>query len=192
MAKSFKERIRWIKRWYCRHYYGLRNVHPKFLASFGLGNVSCDVRAGAYAFIGPDCLIYPRVTIGDYSLLGNNVTILGADHNYRQAGIPIVFNGRDEIPATTIGRDCWIGAHAIIMVGVTIGDGAIVAAGSVVTKDIEPYWIYGGVPAKKIKRRFTDEEIELHKELLSKPIEEMEKFESRLLALSSWRLYCPN
>lgn len=67
MFESIKEQLRWLKRRYCRLRYGLRNVHPKFLASFGLGKVSRDVRAGAYAYIGPGCRIYPNVTIGDYT-----------------------------------------------------------------------------------------------------------------------------
>lgn len=184
MRQTLNERLRWLKRWYCRHRYGLHNVHPKFLASFGLGKVSRDVRAGAYAYIGPGCHIYPHVTIGDYTLLANDVSILGGDHYYRQSDIPMVFNGRAGVRPTTIGRDCWIGAHSIIMAGVTIGDGAIVAAGAVVTKDVEPYAIVGGVPAHKIRSRFTDEEIEQHKAMLSKPIEEMLQLEHRLLLAS--------
>jgi acetyltransferase-like isoleucine patch superfamily enzyme len=62
---------------------------------------------------------------------------------------------------TTIGHDVWIGEKAIILDGVTIGTGAIIAAGSVVTKDVAPYAIVGGVPAKQIKFRFEEREIEL-------------------------------
>ena len=58
-----------------------------------------------------------------------------------------------------IGNDVWIGANAIILQGVTIGDGAIIAAGAVVTKDVPPYAIVGGVPAKVIKYRFSDDVI---------------------------------
>lgn len=58
-----------------------------------------------------------------------------------------------------IGNDVWIGAHVLIMDGVTIGDGAVIAAGAIVTKDIEPYSVYGGVPAKLIKYRFGQEKI---------------------------------
>lgn len=58
-----------------------------------------------------------------------------------------------------IGSDVWIGTDVTIMEGVTIGDGAIVAAGSVVVKDVEPYSVVGGVPAKKIKNRFSDDDI---------------------------------
>lgn len=59
-----------------------------------------------------------------------------------------------------IGNDVWIGTRAIILEGITIGDGAVVAAGAVVTKDVPPYAIVGGVPAKIIRYRFSDEEIE--------------------------------
>lgn len=63
--------------------------------------------------------------------------------------------------SVVIGNDVWIGVGAILLAGVTIGDGAVVAAGAVVTKDVPPYTVVGGVPAKPIKKRFTDEEIEL-------------------------------
>lgn len=68
--------------------------------------------------------------------------------------MPIIFSGRSEVKSTSIGTDCWIGAHTIIMCGTKIGDGSIIAAGSIVTKDVEPYSVYGGVPAKKIKNRY--------------------------------------
>jgi Acetyltransferase (isoleucine patch superfamily) len=66
----------------------------------------------------------------------------------------------DTMYLIAIGNDCWIGANALIMQGVTIGDGAIIGAGSVVTKDVEPYSIYCGNPAKQIRKRFTEEQIE--------------------------------
>lgn len=59
-----------------------------------------------------------------------------------------------------VGNDVWIGANAIILAGVKIGDGAIIAAGAVVTKDVEPYSIVGGVPAKEIRKRFSKEQID--------------------------------
>lgn len=60
----------------------------------------------------------------------------------------------------TVGNDVWIGANVVILPGVVIGDGAILAAGAVVNKDVEPYTIVGGVPAKQIKKRFSDEMID--------------------------------
>ena len=59
----------------------------------------------------------------------------------------------------SIGNDVWIGSHALILEGVSIGDGAVIAAGSVVVKDVEPYTIVGGIPASIIKRRFSEEVI---------------------------------
>ncbi len=67
--------------------------------------------------------------------------------------------------AVTIGNDVWIGANVILLPGVTIGDGAVIAAGAVVTKDVEPYAVAGGVPARIIKYRFSEEKIRLLEEI---------------------------
>lgn len=142
-----------FKAWYFRHKYHLKYV-DKTVYFGGKSSISRDLRADRYAYIGPDCVINKNVKIGAYTMLANNVYIMGGDHLYNKVGTPIIFSGRDVVRQTTIGRDCWIGAHTIIMCGVNIGEGSIVAAGSVVTKSVEPFSIYGGVPAKKIKNRF--------------------------------------
>lgn len=172
--------LRWIKRYFLRKWYRLKNVHPKFMATYQLEGVAKDIKAGAYSYIGPRSIIYPKVTIGNYTMIANDVCIIGADHNFHQPGIPMVFAGREELHETIIGHDVWIGARAIIMVGVKIGNGAIVAAGAVVTKDVEPYAIYGGVPAKKIKDRFTPKQIAEHEQMLSRPVSELYYLENRL------------
>jgi acetyltransferase-like isoleucine patch superfamily enzyme len=146
----------------------LKNVHSTFYIG-GRSYVSSDLVADCYTYIGPNCIIYPKVHIGAYSMLANNVSIIGDDHNYDNIGLPIIFSGRQKIKKTFIGKDVWIGAHSIIKTGVKIGDGAIIAAGSVVTKDIEPFTINGGVPSKKIKPRFkNNEDVETHKQMLNK------------------------
>jgi acetyltransferase-like isoleucine patch superfamily enzyme len=66
-------------------------------------------------------------------MLANDVQIIGGDHRFDIPGTPMLYSGRSELKATTIGRDCWIGARTTIMCGVNIGDGSIIAAGSVVT-----------------------------------------------------------
>lgn len=167
MRKKIKGILRQVKRAFYRHKYGLKKISKTCLVSKGC-NVSKDLEAKEYTYIGPNCIIYPKVKIGKYSMLANEVQIIGGDHVYNNPNLPIAFSGRETIKSTEIGDDCWIGARCTILVGVKIGDGAIVAAGSVVTKDIEPYTINAGVPSKKIRMRFTEEEIALHKEMLKR------------------------
>lgn len=92
------------------------------------------------------------VEIGDRTLIGYRTIISSANHiippNKGQ-----IFNSGHDAKKVVIGKDVWIGGNCVITAGVTIGDGAVVAAGSVVTKDVLPYTLVGGVPAKFIKER---------------------------------------
>lgn len=166
------EKLRVFKRKYFIIRYGLKSVHSTFIASAHC-TISKDFKAGPYSYVGPGCFIYPNVTIGKYTMLANNVKILGGDHYYKKAGTPIIFSGRDILKPTVIGDDVWIGAYSIIMAGVHIGDGAIVAAGSIVTKDVKPYTIVGGAPAKFIKMRFNEDEIKIHEAMLDIPFQRL-------------------
>lgn len=166
MKKNIRKLGRKVKAWYYRNRYNLKHV-DKSVYFGGASNISKDLKAEHHVYIGPGCLIYPKVSIGAYTMFANNVRVLGGDHKYDIAGTPMMYSGRGEIKPTFIGRDCWIGAYSIIMCGVTIGEGSIIAAGSIVTKDVSPYSIYGGIPAKRIKSRFeTDEEVYKHKRML--------------------------
>lgn len=119
---------------------------------------------GNYFYLGHGSLIQADCTIGNYVMFGNNVAVVGKyDHNFQEVGKPIRFasqireasySWKGESLMTTIGDDVWVGYGSIIMSGVIIGNGCIVAAGSVVTRNLEPYWIYAGIPAKKIRKRF--------------------------------------
>jgi len=102
-------------------------------------------------------------------MIGPRVAIVGRDHLFTKPGTPIIFSGRPELPSTEIGDDVWIGYGAIVIAGVSIGRGAIVAAGAVVTRDVPPYTIVGGVPAKRIGQRFsTERELTAHEQMLSR------------------------
>lgn len=92
------------------------------------------------------------VTIGNRTLIGYRTQILSADHTIPSIGEPFPISG-DNFAPIIIESDVWIGANCIITSGVTIGKGAVVAGGSVVTKDVIPNAIVGGVPAKIIKMR---------------------------------------
>ena len=153
--------LRRLKRRWMILRYGLKGAHPTALLSPGSA-FSKDLIIGEFAYIGPGCMIEQGVSIGKYTMLANNVMIVGGDHDFHNPTLPIIFSGREERRKTRIGVDCWIGTGSIIMAGVTIGDGAIVAAGSVVTKNVPPFTIYGGCPAKLIKNRFTEEEINIY------------------------------
>ena len=152
LKKHIRPTYRTLRMFFFRQIYGLKNVHNTFYC-VGKSIISKDIVAGCFVFIGPRCEIYPKVRIGDYTLIASDVKIIGGDHKYSIPSLPIVFSGREDLKETIIGKDVWLGTRSIVMTGNTIGDGAIIAAGSVITKDVEPYTIVGGVPAKFIKNR---------------------------------------
>ena len=126
-------------------------------------------------YIGKYCTIQVNGRIGRFSMIANNVGIVGRlDHDYRVVGKPIRFTpwiGDEASPearnsTVDIGEDVWIGYGAILLSGIVIGRGAIVAAGSVVTKDVEPYTIVAGVPAKKMGMRFDEDQVREHEKMI--------------------------
>jgi acetyltransferase-like isoleucine patch superfamily enzyme len=127
----------------------------------------------SYTYVGKNCLIQ-NTRIGKFCSIANDVSIGLGNHPldffstsplfYRKSNplkIELVSENSnfEEYKQITIGNDVWIGANSIILDGVEIGDGSIIAANSVVTKNVKPYSIVGGVPAKVIKYRFSEEKI---------------------------------
>lgn len=108
---------------------------------------------GNHASIGRGTVlaIKGKTTIGDYTMIGPNCQINDQNHGF--AKDDLIMNQRAEIAPVTIGKDCWLGSGVRVVAGVTIGDGVVIDAGSVVTKNIPPYEIWAGVPARFIKRR---------------------------------------
>ena len=111
------------------------------------------------------------LTIGKKVIFGPRPTIITGDHRTDIVGKHIIDVTIDEkLPENdlpvTIEDGVWIGANVTILKGVTIGRGSVVAAGSVVTKSCAPYSIIGGVPAKLIRMRFTEQQIEEHERIL--------------------------
>jgi len=93
-----------------------------------------------------------HITIGDNCALAPRVRILSASHDYHYLNLP------DTAASVTIGNNVWIGAGATLLPGVTVGDGAVVAAGSVVTRDVAPFSIVAGNPAKFLRTRELNDE----------------------------------
>jgi acetyltransferase-like isoleucine patch superfamily enzyme len=159
--------VRRVQSLWSRLRYRAPGIHnTAFVARGGL--ISRDIVVGPYGFIGPECIVWPKVSVGAYSMFGPRVMIVGDDHVFDIPGRPITFSGRPGLRPTRVGRDVWVGCGSIVLAGVSIGDGAIVAAGSVVTKDIEPYVIVGGCPARIIRARFSDQtSIQKHERMLA-------------------------
>ena len=127
-------------------------------------------------YIGRYSQIECDAEIGHDVILGNYVALVGRyDHHYQQVGTPTRrasqirdanYEWKGLQSKVVIGDDVWIGYGAIILSGVTVGDGSIVATGAVVTKDVEAYSVVGGNPARQIGRRFRSQEEENQHRLL--------------------------
>lgn len=117
-------------------------IRPPFHCDYGY-----NIRLGDGVFLNFGCVILDvmRVEIGDLTQIASGVQILTADHprdaETRRSGLE---NGR----AVTIGRNCWIGAAAILLPGITVGDDAIIGAGAIVTRDVAPGQTVVGNPAR--------------------------------------------
>jgi len=85
--------------------------------------------------------------------------IYTSNHRFDRTDIPMIDQGNTEPKAVVIEDDVWIAARAIILPGVRIGKGAVIAAGAVVTKDVPPYTVVGGIPARKIKSRVEEDSL---------------------------------
>lgn len=119
-------------------------------AYFGLGR---GIRLGVNSGLGVNCQIQYPCSIGDNVLMGPDVLIFTLNHESKDLDVPIGWQGMKPREKVTIQNNVWIGARVMIMPGVTIGEGSIVAAGAVVTKDVPPFAIVGGVPARVLKYR---------------------------------------
>lgn len=106
------------------------------------------VFVGRHTYLG----VYLPISIGDHTIIGAYSYIISANHCFESREIPIQDQGFQGAPIT-IGEDVWIGTHVVILPGVTIGKGAIIAAGSIVNRNVPAYQIWGGVPARFIKER---------------------------------------
>jgi acetyltransferase-like isoleucine patch superfamily enzyme len=113
-----------------------------------------SIRLARRVWLGPYVVIYGHggVEIGEETLVSMHCTILSSNHGVPPLG-KLIRDTADELLPTKIGRDVWIGANAVILGGVTIGEGAVVAAGAVVNRDVEAGAVVAGVPAREIRKR---------------------------------------
>jgi len=167
----------YIKYYYSKILKKLRGVAEKnsFIHSTSKiesGTQFVNSSMGKHSFCGYDCDIN-NCKIGSFVSIANSVVIGGGMHPVDWVSTsPVFYKGRDSVKAkfskhlrksikkTTIDHDVWIGQNVMIKQGVTIGTGAVVGMGSIVTKDVKPYTIVAGNPAKFIRNRFNDDTIE--------------------------------
>jgi acetyltransferase-like isoleucine patch superfamily enzyme len=118
------------------------------------GEVGEGLRVGDYSNIGPYCYIGCSgfVEIGNNVMMSPRVSLYAENHNFGSSDQPMKEQGVTR-GFVKIEDDCWIASHAVVLSGVTVGRGSIVAAGSVVTRDVAPYSIVAGVPAKLVSMR---------------------------------------
>lgn len=124
--------------------------------------------------IGPNAILWStraKIIIHNKVIIGPNLSIITGDHKYNTVG-KFMYDINDEEKEESLDQnveiceDVWIGGGVTILKGVTINQGCIIGAGSVVTNSTEPYGVYAGVPAKKVKDRFNNDQIKEHKKIL--------------------------
>jgi len=148
--------------------------YPLVGRTFNAARVACVrrfvARCGRDLTIGPDVTLSRTSVLGDHVTINEHCSLQGCDigdhaliaplcyvvtrnHRFEDLETPIASQGYGEERPPRIGRDVWIGARVMLMPAVTIGDGAVIAAGAVVTRDVPPRAIVGGVPARVLRFR---------------------------------------
>jgi maltose O-acetyltransferase len=144
--------IKALRRGVCRQIFNHtgKNINVNSGAYFGNG---LKLKIGNDSSIGQNCQIANDVTIGCDVMMAPEVVIFSVGHQTSDTRIPMRLQGNTPARPVVIEDDVWIGQRAIILPGVTIGSGSIIGSGAVVTKDIAPFSVVGGNPARVIKSR---------------------------------------
>ncbi len=108
-----------------------------------------NLRCGALATIANDAEIYnpAMVSLGSHAIISQDAYLCGATHDYDDPAFPFIAR------PITVGAYAWVCARAVVMPGITLHDGAVLGLGSVATRDLEPWSVYAGLPAKRIRQR---------------------------------------
>ena len=139
--------------------------HVDFHTHIGAGT---NINGPAYIRSGERC----PVTIGKYCAIAHNFRVRPRNHNTNYLNLQDKFQDEHKFPSleaikgpVTIGNNVWIGDNVLVLSGVTIGDGAVIGAGAILTQDVPAYHIAAGIPAKVIKKRFSDDVIKWLKDI---------------------------
>jgi acetyltransferase-like isoleucine patch superfamily enzyme len=115
---------------------------------------SARVRIGAGSFLNQGVMIASQelVEIGEHCMLANGCFVSDASHRYADPELPITWQGFESRGPTRIGENCWLGVGVVVTSGVNIGERCVIGANSVVTRDIEPFSVAAGAPARVLRR----------------------------------------
>lgn len=159
IKRSFKECGKNVSIPHGCSFSGIKNIHVGNNVSFGYGCTVLTTRA--------------ELIIGNNIMFGPNVTIITGNHRIDIVGKTMCsVKDEEKLPENDqnviIEDDVWIGANAVLLKGITIHRGCVIAAGAVVTNDVPPFSVYGGVPAHFIANRFSEEDVKKHLQILDK------------------------
>lgn len=145
---------KWLRGFFAKRFikYGGSNINIEHGATFG-----SELSIGDNSGVGIDCEILGPCSIGNDVMMGPEVVIYTRNHKHGDPEKPMRLQGYEEWRPVTICDDVWIGRRVMIMPGVTIGKGTVVAAGAIVTRDLPEYSICAGVPARVVGERNSKE-----------------------------------
>jgi len=140
-----------IRFWICKHLFAKcgKNVNVEHGADIGSGR---HIEIGDYSGIGVNCMVR-RAIIGKNVNMGPDVVFISQNHAFADSNKTVVEQGYIECDPITVGDDVWFGTRVIVLPGRKIGQGAIIGAGAVVTKDVPDYAVVAGNPARIIRYR---------------------------------------
>jgi len=116
------------------------------------GDARVRIGAGSFLNLGVMIAAQELVEIGEHCMLANGCFVADANHRHDDPHKPITWQGFESKGPTRIGDNCWLGANVVVTSGVSIGERSVIGANSVVTRDVEPFTVAAGIPARAIKR----------------------------------------
>ena len=136
---------------------GRLEIGPEVLLEPGVwitapGDARVRIGAGSFLNLGVMVAAQQLVEIGEHCMLANGCFVSDANHRHDDPHKPITWQGFESKGPTRIGDNCWLGANVVVTSGVSIGERSVIGANSVVTRDVEPFTVAAGIPARAIKR----------------------------------------